>query len=81
MQYVITLPDSPVEAHTLHPDLVLFSPKGILHEQEVETKREESRPHYFFLRHLKDQLPHPDPFRPKGSFSSDITGNRIWPSF
>lgn len=51
MQYVISLPDSMVEAHTLHPDLALFSPIGILHEQEVEAKREESRPHYFFLSH------------------------------
>lgn len=78
MHYV-SLPDSPVEAHTLHPDIVLFSPTGILREQEVEAQREESRPHYFFLSHLKDQLRHPGPFREKGSFTSDVNGNRIWP--
>lgn len=80
MQYVISLPGTLVKTHTLHPDLVLFSPIGILHEQKVEAKREESRPHYFFLSHSKDQLPHPSPFRPEGSFTSDVNGNRIWPS-
>lgn len=80
MQYVISLPDSPAVAHTLHPHLVLFSPIGILHEQEVEAKREESRPHYFFLSHLKDQLRHPGPFGPGGSFTSDVNRNRTWPS-